>query len=73
DSSLALTSVIAGQGLHYHEEFPLSLSRLPLELELEMLPDAAALLPLATRDLTLGLGVDPEALTPVYLRDNVTY
>ena len=75
DSSLALTSVIAGQGLHYHEEFPLSLSQLPLELELEleMLPDAAALLPLATRDLTLGLGVDPEALTPVYLRDNVTY
>ena len=48
-----------------------SLSQLPIEPEI--LPDAAALLPLATRDLKQGLGIDPEMLTPVYLRDNVTY
>ena len=71
DSSLLLTTAIAGQGLHYHTEFPASLSQLPIELD--RLPDATALLPLATRDLKLGLGIDPEALTPVYLRDNVTY
>ena len=71
DASLSLSSAIAGQGLHYHAEFPLSLSQLPIEPEI--LPDAAALLPLATRDLKQGLGIDPEMLTPVYLRDNVTY
>ena len=69
--SLSLTTAIAGQGLHYHTEFPSSLSQLPFELD--VLPDAAALLPLATRDFKLGLGIEPEALTPIYLRDNVTY
>jgi hypothetical protein len=71
DSSLSLTTAIAGQGLHYHTEFPSSLSQLPFELDVQ--PDAAALLPLATRNFKLGLGIEPEALTPVYLRDNVTY
>ena len=71
DLSLPLNAAIAGQGLHYHAEFPSSLSQLPIETEI--LPDAAALLPLATRDLKQGLGIDPEMLTPVYLRDNVTY
>ena len=71
DVSLSLNAAIAGQGLHYHAEFPSSLSQLPIEPE--VLPDAAALLPLATRDLKQGLGIDPEMLTPVYLRDNVTY
>ena len=71
DALLSLSSAIAGQGLHYHAEFPASLSQLLIEPEI--LPDAAALLPLATRDLKQGLGIDPEMLTPVYLRDNVTY
>jgi len=71
DLSLPLTTAIAGQGLHYHTEFPSSLSQLSFELDVQ--PDAAALLPLATRNFKLGLGIEPEALTPVYLRDNVTY
>lgn len=70
---------IAGEGLHYQAQYPTSLRELLPELSKElpkalaMQPDAAALLPLATRDLNLNLGIDPEALSPVYLRNNVTY
>ena len=62
---------IAGGGLHYLAQYPASLRNLPSQLAI--LPDAAALLPLAMRDFNLGLGVEAETLTPVYLRDNVTY
>ena len=70
---------IAGEGLHYYAQYPTSLRELLPELseelseELSIQPDAAALLPLATRDFNLNLGIEPEALSPVYLRNNVTY
>ena len=66
---------IAGEGLHYYAQYPTSLRELLPELSkaLAIQPDAAALLPLATRDFNLNLGIEPEALSPVYLRNNVTY
>lgn len=70
-SEASMKIAIAGQGLHYLVQYPESLLNVPSQLD--VLPDATALLPLALRDFNLGKAVDAETLTPVYLRDNVTY
>ena len=74
-ATLMRNIAIAGEGLHYQAQYPEALQKLlhNSASELAIQPDAAALLPLATREFSLNLGIDPEALSPVYLRNNVTY
>lgn len=71
---------IVGGGLQYQQQFSADLNaKLNLSTQTDIvaavniLPDAKAMLAIAIQAFNSGQGIEPEALTPVYLRNNVTY
>jgi tRNA threonylcarbamoyladenosine biosynthesis protein TsaB len=71
---------IVGGGLQYQQQFSADLNaklnlsaNTDIAAALNILPDAKAMLAIASQAFDLGQGIEPEALTPVYLRNNVTY
>lgn len=68
----AQTCVIGGNGLAYLERFPQVLRASLQPRYPELLPRASCIAALAAHDFARGLAIAPEALCPVYLRDQVT-
>lgn len=66
-------AAIVGTGLSYREQFPADINPEHYLLDDSVVPDARALVPLASQAYALGQAITAEALTPVYLRNNVTY
>lgn len=71
---------IVGGGLQYQSQFSADLNKklnlsadTDIAVALNILPDAKAMLSIASQAFELGQGIEAEALTPVYLRNNVTY
>lgn len=72
--STTLTTAIAGGGLHYQAQLIDFYAELAEDIaEIDINPNASALISLAANGFTQGKTLEPETLAPVYLRNNVTY
>jgi tRNA threonylcarbamoyladenosine biosynthesis protein TsaB len=69
---LSLPIVAGGNGLDYLERFPPELRASLQNCQPELLPRASRIVTIAALDFARGLTIAPEALRPVYLRDQVT-
>lgn len=67
-----LPAVAGGNGLDYLERFPPRLRAALQDCHPALLPRASLIAAIAADDFARGLTIEPEALTPVYLRDQVT-